>query len=68
MIRVQDEPDLVRAPDGTIQNINQTEYQAYIARRKSVMETKNRLDNLEKDMSGIKDSLATILQLLTERK
>lgn len=68
MIRVKDEPDLARSPDGTIQNINQNEYHAYIAKRRAVMETKNRLDRLDSDVTQIKDTLSMILQLLNERK
>lgn len=68
MLRVEGEPDLARTTYGVIQNVNQDAYQSYIAKRKSIMENRNRLDRLENEVANINNTLATILQLLTERK
>lgn len=66
--RVDGQPDLVRTEDGVIQNINQDEYQAYVARRRAVMESRGRIDNLEREVGEIKNNIALILQLLQDRK
>lgn len=68
MLRVEGEPDLVRTANGTIQNINQNEYQAYIAKRQTIVEQRNRMKRLEDEVAEMKNSLATILNLLLERK
>lgn len=68
MLRVEGEPDLVRTPQGIIQNVNQDSYQAYIAKRKSMAEQKTKIEKLESDVAEMKTTLATILQLLTEKK
>lgn len=68
MLRVEGEPDLVRTANGTIQNINQDEYQAYIAKRKSIIEQRNRMDRLEHEVADIRNNLSIIMQLLLEKK
>lgn len=68
MLKVEGEPDLARAPNGTIQNINQNEYQAYVAKRKAIIEQRNRMERLEQEVAEMKNSIATILQLLLEKK
>lgn len=67
-LRVEGEPDLVRLPNGTIQNNNQNEYQTYIAKRRAIQEQRERVEKLEADVSVMKANIAMILQLLMEKK
>lgn len=66
--RVDGQPDLVRDEDGVIQNVNQDEFQAYINRRKAVMESRGRIDMLEREVGEIKNNIDLILKLLQDRK
>ena len=68
MLRVKDEPDLVRTPTGTIQNINNDEYRAFISKRRATLETKERLEKLETENKEINQKLDLILSLLKDRK
>lgn len=64
--KVEGEPNLIKRADGVVLNTNDAEYEAFIARRNAALETKNRLDKLEKDNGEIKDTLKLILQLLRD--
>jgi hypothetical protein len=66
MQRVKDEPTLARTEAHVIENIDQEAYQAYVARRRAVLDTKQRLDKLEQDTAEIKNTLGAILQLLRD--
>lgn len=67
-MRVKDEPDLVRDQNGTIQNINQNEYEAYMAKRRAVADQRNRMNELENRVASMENNIAMILQLLRDRK
>jgi hypothetical protein len=66
MIRVKDEPDLVRNSSGAIQNINADEYKVFIAKRRAVLSTQSRLEKLEQENQEINGKLDLILQLLSK--
>lgn len=66
-MKVKDEPDLVRQPNGTIQNTNTAAYQAFVAKRKAVLDNESRLLAIEKDNAEIKASLSHIIQLLLDK-
>jgi hypothetical protein len=68
MQRVKDQPHLVRTEANVIENIDQEAYQAYMARRRAVSDTKTRLDKLEQDTTDIKETLNAILQYLKNNK
>jgi hypothetical protein len=68
MLKVEGEPDLVRTSNGVIQNINQNEYQAYMAKRRAIVEQRDRMQRLEQEVAEMKNSIATILNLLLEKK
>ena len=66
MIKVKDEPDLIRDSNNVIQNINTNAYHDFIARRNKINQDSDRIIALEKDNAEIKDSLAQILKLLNK--
>lgn len=66
MLRVKDEPDLVRVHAGMIQNVNHDEYRSFIAKRRSVLDTKERLEKLERDSQDMNSKLDLILQLMKD--
>jgi hypothetical protein len=68
MLRVKDEPDLVRTQSGAIQNVNNDGYRTFIMKRRAALETKERLEKLEKENKCINDKLDAILQLLKDKK
>lgn len=64
MIKVKDEPDLMRDNKGVIQNVNTNAYREYIHKRDIIIKDRERISALEKDTREIKDSLAQIIKLL----
>jgi len=66
MLKVQGEPHLVRTSTGAIQNNNQDDFLAYIAKRNAANDTKNRLEALERETKELKQMLGAILQLLQD--
>lgn len=66
MLRVQGEPHLVRTATGAIQNTNQDEFLAFIAKRNAANDTKNRLEALERETKELKQMLSAVLQLLQD--
>jgi polyhydroxyalkanoate synthesis regulator phasin len=64
-IKVKNQPSLVRDPHtNSIINTNMAEYNEYVARRKSKSSETQRVENLESDVSEIKDDLNEIKSLL----
>lgn len=67
MIKVKDEPDLVRQSNGSIHNKNNAAYNSFITKRQAIIDDKTRLDNIEKDNAEIKQTLSIILELLQRK-
>lgn len=67
-IPVIDHDSLYRGKYGVIHNTNEEEYQAYIASRQRQLDEKARLENLEKDVTEMKQSLDLILKLLQDKQ
>ena len=66
-IKVKDNENLVRdSKSNCIINTNKSEYDEYLARRKSKQNEKNKVENLEKDMDTLKNELGEIKSLLKE--
>ena len=66
-IKVKDNENLVRdSKSNCIINTNKSEYDEYLARRKSKQNEKNKVENLEKDMDTLKNELSEIKSLLKE--
>ena len=64
-IKVKDNENLVRdSKSNCIINTNKSEYDEYLARRKSKQSEKNKVENLEKDLSIMKSELDEIKNLL----
>ena len=67
MIRVKDEPDLVRSGNGVVQNTNGDEYRSFIIKRNSALENQKRLEHLEKDNKELHEKLDFIIKLLKDK-
>jgi hypothetical protein len=67
-MRVEGEPDLIKSDAGIVQNVNHTEYWAFVNKRKSIQESNKRMDLLEQDNREIKNSLAMIIKMLGDKK
>jgi len=64
-IKVEGYPDLVRDPsNGAIINNDKNAYQSYIDSRNRKLREIERIENLEKDMSDIRDLMHKILEKL----
>lgn len=66
-MKVKDQPDLEKQPNGVIQNTNALAYQSFIAKRQAVIDNENRLLAIEKDNAEIKASLSHIIKLLMDK-
>lgn len=66
MIKVIDEPSLVRNNQGVILNNDNNEYHSFIAKRNSILKNEARLQKLESDSQEIKNTLAAILGILRD--
>lgn len=64
-IKVEGHPDLIRDPlSGAIVNKNQVEYKNYIETKRKRECEKNRINNIETDLSSLKFEINEIKQLL----
>ena len=64
---VEGHSDLARNPqDGSIINVNNIEYQQYLARREVKIEKKQKVQNLEDELATMKDDIDEIKSLLKE--
>ena len=59
--------DLARDPEtNTIVNVNKTEYDQYIAKRKAKSEKNQKVQTMEEDLANVKNELNEIKSLLRE--
>lgn len=59
--------DLARDPEtNTIVNVNKTEYDQYIAKRKAKYEKNQKVQTMEEDLANVKSELNEIKSLLKE--
>jgi len=59
--------DLARDPEtNTIVNVNKTEYDQYIAKRKAKSEKNQKVQTMEEDLANVKNELNEIKSLLKE--
>ena len=66
-IKVEGHPDLIRDPlSGAIVNKNQAEYKNYIEIKRKRESEKNRINNIETDLSSLKFELNEIKHLLQQ--
>ena len=64
-IKVKDNEHLVRNSKSNCNvNTNKAEYEEYLARRKLKKGEKNKVDNLERDVSTLRDEITEIKDLL----
>jgi len=64
-VRVKDNDYLVRnTKSNCIVNTNKAEYEEYLARRKLKKGEKNKVDNLERDISTLRDEITEIKDML----
>ena len=64
-IKVKDNEHLVRnSKSKCIVNTNKAEYEEYLARRKLKKGEKNKVDNLERDISTLRDEITEIKDML----
>ena len=64
---VEGHSDLARNPqNGSIVNVNNIEYQQYLARREVKIEKKQKVQNLEDELATMKDDIDEIKSLLKE--
>ena len=64
-IKVKDNEHLVRDTNSNcIINTNKSEYEEYLSRRKLKQSEKNKIENLEKDISTLKNDIGEIKDLL----
>ena len=64
-IKVKDNEHLVRNSESNcIVNTNKAEYEEYLTRRKLKKSQKNKVDNLERDVSTLRDEITEIKDLL----
>ena len=64
---VEGHSDLARDPrNGSIVNVNKTEYEQYLARREVKSEKNQKVQNLEDELANIKGDIDEIKSLLKE--
>ena len=64
-IKVKDNEHLIRnTKSNCIVNTNKAEYEEYLARRKLKKCEKNKVDNLERDISTLRDEITEIKDML----
>ena len=68
MHKVKDEPGLIKSEFGVIHNVNIGEYESYINKRNSTIQSQLRIEALEKDNLEIKESLSLIIKILQDKK
>jgi hypothetical protein len=65
LVPVENEKNLARDPNtNAIINVSEHEYNSYIARKKVTENEKNKVKDLEEEISSIKDDLDEIKNLL----
>ena len=64
-VKVKDNDHLVRnTKSNCIVNTNKSEYEEYLTRRKLKKSEKNKVDNLERDISTLRDEITEIKDML----
>ena len=64
-IKVKDNEHLIRNTNSNcIVNTNKSEYEEYLTRRKLKKSEKSKIDNLERDMSTLRNEITEIKDLL----
>ena len=64
-IKVKDNEHLIRNSESNcIVNTNKAEYEEYLTRRKLKKSEKNKVDNLERDISTLRDEITEIKDML----
>ena len=64
-VKVKDHDHLMRnTQSNCIVNTNKTEYEEYLTRRKLKKSEKNKVDNLERDISTLRDEITEIKDML----
>ena len=64
-IKVKNHENLIRdSKSNFIVNTNKSEYDEYIARRKQKQNEKNKVDNLERDVSTLRNEITEIKDML----
>ena len=64
-IRVKDNENLIKnTKSNFIVNTNKSEYDEYVTRRKLKKSEKNKVDNLERDISTLRNEITEIKDLL----
>ena len=64
-VKVKDNDHLIRdANSNCIVNTNKAEYEEYLTRRKLKKSEKNKVDNLERDISTLRDEITEIKDML----
>ena len=64
-IKVKDNEHLIRNTNSNcIVNTNKSEYEEYLTRRRLKKSEKNKVDNLERDMSTLRNEITEIKDLL----
>ena len=64
-VKVKDNEHLIRNTNSNcIVNTNKSEYEEYITRRKLKKSEKNKVDNLERDISTLRNEITEIKDLL----
>ena len=64
-VKVKDNEHLVRNPNSNcIVNTNKAEYEEYLTRRKLKKSEKSKVDNLERDISTLRNEITEIKDLL----
>ncbi len=64
-IKVKDNDHLIRnTKSNCIVNTNKSEYEEYLTRRKLKQNEKNKDDNLERDLSTLRDEITEIKDML----
>ena len=64
-VKVKDNEHLIRNPNSNcIINTNKSEYEQYLARKKHKQNEVNKVDNLERDISTLRDEITEIKDLL----
>ena len=65
-VKVKDNEHLVRNPNSNcIVNTNKAEYEEYLTRRKLKKSEKSKVDNLERDISTLRNEITEIKDLLS---
>ena len=65
--KVKDKSDLVRDPNtGSILNTNSLDYEKYVAQRKAKNQEHKKTENIERDISTLRQELDEIKSLLRE--